>query len=348
MTTAIPPVIEGLLREASAKGASDIHLIPDEPPVMRIDGLLQRTEGDALSGEQIRDMAAEMIGEGELERIGREVGEVHRSLSLHCEVNAQLSVAKASGNYTIAIRMSVTRIPKPEDIKTPKALLDAVNSSHGLVVISGVTGSGKLTTAITLIEYLNTHHSCLICTIEDPITVRLTPKKSLVRQLEIGLDIPDAVAGISTAVRQDADVVLVSEMKSVEELEACISAAENGHLVIVVMHAATPEDAMHKIITIFPEDIRGGSCRALAKVLLAVSAQRLVPKAKGPGRVAAYGVLVPDNEMRATIAECRSFTSGKISMPEGSYTIADDIGRLLEEGVINEETANRMLGASLR
>ena len=344
MNAALPPRLESLLRDAQDRQASDLHLLPNEPPAIRVGGSITRMECEPLSAAEIREIAEAVVGKEALARIGREVGEVRRSIDIPGELAGLLCAARSQGDYTIAVRLFCNQIPTVEQARIPEAILAAVSSRNGLVIISGLTGSGKTTAAYTLTEHINATSNCHICAVEDPVAYRLTPKRAMVQQRGIALDVPDALSGIHASVEQDADVLLVSEIRGLEELQACISAAETGHLVIVVMHAAAPEDAVRRIIDVFPEDVREASRRALASVLRAVSTQKLLPRADQPGRVPAYGVIVPDAEMRAAIAEGRDFLARRAPLPEGCRTMAEDVEILLREGLISQDTARRALG----
>ena len=344
MSYTILPGIENLLNEAVNRRASDIHLQPGEPPALRVDGVIERMEGDPLSADEITEIAAAAVGEEELHRIGREVGEVHRALNLSEEFSGRVAVARSGGEYTISIRLLPISIPNLEAIRFPQAMLDAAGSPHGLVIISGPTGSGKSTAAFSLLEHINAHSPGHICTIEDPIQYRLFAKKALVQQREVGSDVPDTVAGIQASLRQDPDVIFIGELKSVEELEASIAAAELGHLFIIVLHASTPEDALQRLMDIFPEEVRDVSRKALARVLRGVSAQVLLPAKDKPGRTVAYGVLIPDDEMRAAIVEGRDVLARRSPLPEGCRTLDQDIERLANEGKVSQEVADRYRG----
>ena len=162
------------------------------------------------------------------------------------------------------------------------------------------------------------------------------------QQREVGTDVPSVLAGIQAGRRQDLDVLFVGEIGSVDELQACVMAAETGHLVITVLHAAQPHEAIAKILDVFPDDLREIARKAVANVLRVVCCQRLLPKQRG-GRVPAYGVLAPDEEMRAAIAEGRDFMARRTPMPESCRTMADDIAALREEGSITSETAEAAL-----
>jgi twitching motility protein PilT len=164
-----------------------------------------------------------------------------------------------------------------------------------------------------------------------------------VQQREVGVDVPSVLAGIEAAMMQDADVLLVTEVKTLEDLQACITAAETGHLVIIVLHpAATPAEAIRRIMDIFPEDIADAARRAFANVLRGVSTQLLLPKIGG-GRVPAYGVIIPDDEMRSAIIEGRDILHRESPLPDGCTDLATEIERLRNEGRVTDDSARRTL-----
>ena len=338
MTMRLPSELEKLAREAIEKDASDLFLLPGEPPAMRLHHVIQRTEADPLTAEAVRAMAEEAIGSENLRQIGPRLGRFRRWCGSPGEYNLSICIARSHGDYTIALRIMPTRIFTVEEVKLPPAIVKAACSRHGLVVVSGPTGSGKTTAAYALIDHINaTVDGCHICTVEEPSHILITAKKALVQQCEIGVDAPDALAGIQAAADQDLDVLYVGEVNDVEVLQACISVAETGHLVITQMHAAAPEDAISRIVDAFPDAVRETSRRALARVLRGVSGQLLLKRADGRGRVAAYGVIIPDEEMRQAIAEGRDFMARRSPWPEGCQTIEEHMQRLLAEGLVAEE-----------
>jgi twitching motility protein PilT len=177
---------------------------------------------------------------------------------------------------------------------------------------------------------------------------KLTPKRALIQQREVGVDIPHPLAGIHAARKQDLDVLFVSEITCLEELQACITIAETGHLVIVALNAISkPEEVIQRLLDVFPEDIKDVSRRALAGVLLGVSTQRLLPRVDRQGSVTAYGVLIPDQEMRQAIAEGKDFMLRPAHMPKGCQTLEQDIRRLQKEGIISPEIAD-LTGSNLK
>ncbi|HIJ72595.1 MAG TPA: Flp pilus assembly complex ATPase component TadA [Candidatus Hydrogenedentes bacterium] len=345
MAVKLPPELERLVREAVDRDASDLFLIPGEPPAIRLRGCLERTEAEPLTADAIEQMATAAIGKENMARIGPESGKFQRWCGSPGEYGASICVARTHGEYSIVMRViKMLSIPTVAEVYLPEAMIKAGESPSGLIVFAGRVGSGKTTGLYSLVDHINANSACHICTVEDSFHLFISPKKALVQQREVGVDVPSFLAGIEAAMNQDLDVLLVGEITNVEELQASITVAETGHLVLTQLHPpASPEAAIQRMIDVFPEDMRNVSLRALAGVLRAVSAQILLPRADGAGRVAAYGVLIPDEEMRQAIAEGRDFMSRKSPMPEGCQTIAEDVERLRNEGTITPETAEKAL-----
>lgn len=334
--------LEKLLMEAQSRNASDLHLVCGEPPIFRIDGRLERSEAEPLTAEDVTEFASSIASGDELGRIGHEIGEVSRSIMVG-ESAARICVSRSSGDLTLAVRLLPTVVPDLNRLSAPKGLIDAASSPSGLIVLSGRTGSGKSTTAYSLLDHINQNLSKNIFTVEDPVMYRLTPKKSIVQQREVGSDIPSDVAGLKLMMRSDADVAFVGEIRTLEVLQACITAAETGHLVITLMHSDTPEAAIERMSEVFSEDIRDVIRKQLSAILRCVCCQRLLPKADGKGRVAAYAVLVPDQEMREAIVEGRDLLSRRTPLPETCLSMPAEIQRLAAEGIIGEQVAKTYL-----
>lgn len=333
------PFLEKLVREGLEKQATDLFLVADEPPALRIKDRIERSDSASITAEQISEIARAVFSTEELESVGRETGEIHRSVALDGRMNVRLTVASCCGQNTVSVQLGGPQVASVEQIRVPQAILDSVMKLKGLVIFSGLNGSGKATTAYTVLDYVNSNVGCHICTVEDPVYVRLTPKKSLIQQREVGLDVPDGASGVRAAIAQDADVIFVSDMKSLEQMEACIAAAETGHLVIVVFHfAATPQEVVQRIAESFPEGERSLLRRALAQSLNLACSQVLLPATNGR-RVAAYSVLIPDEEMREAMAEAKDVFYRRGPMPEGCQTFDDSISQLEEDGLISSQTA---------
>lgn len=335
--------LEHLMQEAFDKNANVLHLIPNEPPIFRIKGSIERAQGEPFTVEQIRDIATAGFGKDDLRNVGTGTGKLTTSCTLPGIVDGRMCVAKASGNYTITVHLLPTSLPGVDGIRIPEAILKAAMLPKGLVLFSGQTGSGKTTSLFSTMDYINSKKSCHICTVEYMIDYHLTSKKALIQQHEVGVDVPDMLAGISATLIQAPDVLMIGELRSIEEIQMCITVAQVGHLVLTQVHMNSPEAAIQRLIDIFPEENVPAFRRCLAETLQGVLAQTLLPRADGKGRVAAYGVLIPDDQMRKTIAEGRDVFDRKTPLPDGCQTLSEDIEKLCCEGIISEETKNKAL-----
>ena len=341
------PELERALQSAADRRATDLFLLPDEPVSFRVKGRIVRSDGDALSESDVRSIAAAAVGEERLTTLG-ESGAAVTSCSLQGVIDGHMTVASSRGQITVVIRLITVKTLPVEVIKVPPAVLRAIESpSGGLAIFTGRIGSGKTTTMLSVLDHINLTSEKHICTVEDPIEIRLTPKRSLVTQREVGLDVPDFVSGIAASLRQDADVVLVGELRSHEAVQACLTTASVGRLVITQLHATTPEKAIRRLYDVTAADQLPAFRRQLSESLRVVCAQVLLPHATQDMRVAAYGVLIPDAEMRAAIATGGDVTLRQRPLPEGSLDISDDIERLRREGVVTDEAARAALDTLL-
>jgi len=226
----------------------------------------------------------------------------------------------------------------------PAAMLKAAQASRGLVIFAGESGSGKTTNALSFLEHINATRNVHISTIEDPVAIRLTPKRALIRQHEVGTDVPDTLAALRYVLVEDVDVLYMNVLRNVEEVAALITAAEYGALVVVVLHAASPEEAIERMMDALNADrATAPLCKRLAHALRAVSVQRLLPKAHEKGVVPAYGVLIPDDETRQAIVDGTDLRKRATPPPAGCQTLAQDVERLRREGAITDETASEAL-----
>ena len=327
--------LEKLLQKAFDQKASDIFLLANEPVSFRINGKIERTEGEILSAKFIREIVLAAFGEDVVYKIGREMGEAITSCSLPGVVTGQMCVGKSRGDYSLTIHLILTgKIPTPKEIRFPEKALNAAVCSHGLVIFSGLTGSGKTTTMLSILDHINATKPCHICTIEDPIAYHLTPKKAIIQQREIGSDIPNVLAGISVAMHQDLDVILIGDLNSAEEVQAAITAAQYGHLVFVQLHAPSPQKVIQRLVDIQPEENRPLIRRLLAELVRLISVQTLIPGTKNK-KVVAYSTLIPDENFRSLIASSENIE--KFHLPKDSLTLEEDINNLHKQGLIDDK-----------
>ena len=336
------PELECLMQEAFDKKASMVYMMPNEPSVFRAKDSIERSQHDFFTAEQIKDIATAALGKEALQDIGAETGQLTTLCTLPGIVDGRVYVSKAGGDYVIAIRLLPTSLPDTECTRIPEAILEAAMSPKGLILFSGPTCCGKTTSLFSTIDYINSRKPCTICTVEHSIEYHLTGKKALIQQREVGIDVPDMITGISTSISQCSDVLMIAELRNVEEINMCIMVSPH-QLVLSQLHADTPQAAIQRMIDIFPEDSVVVPRRILAEKLRGVCAQMLLERADGKGQVAAYGVLIPDDQMRKAIAEGHDVFDRKTPLPDDCRTIVEDVEKLHSEGVINEKIKDKAL-----
>jgi twitching motility protein PilT len=342
--------LEQLLSEGAAMGASDLFLVAGEPLTVRIDGEIQRTEGEVLTAAEIDEMAVVAFGEDRMAAFRKDfvmpqclwsaAGETTYGSAAR---SVRMILTRSCGKNTIYAQLSTPRVLDVGLLRVPEAILKAALSPAGLIIFSGRIGSGKSTTAYSVVDYINANRACHICTAERGMYVRFTPKKALVQQHEIGGDAPSETWVFHAAVGQDVDVFFLNMLLNMETLDTCLAAAERRWLVVTEMSVeVSPQAIIERFIEAYPADQQRAIAQALAKTVRAVCSQRLLPDTRG-GRVAAYAVLVPDAEMRQAIAEGRDPMLRESPMPAECQTMEQAIQRLLEQGEITAETARRTL-----
>ena len=264
--------LDPLVDAARAAGASDIHLEPGLPPAMRVRGQL-RTVGEPVTADALGAILRSLL-EGEaweafLERRSADLARTMRGV--RCRINA-LCTARGVG---LAIRLLSPFQASIERLNLHPDLRRIAQATHGLVIVSGPTGSGKSSTLAALIEEVNRTERRHVVTIESPIEYTLVPRLALIRQREVGRDTPSFEQGLRDALREDADLLMVGEVRDPESMRLTLAAAETGHLVLTTLHSATAGEALARIVSAFPAEIQPGVCAQLADSLVAVFTQRL-------------------------------------------------------------------------
>ena len=267
--------LDVLFRQMPDLGASDLHLKAGNPPIYRLAGDLHRAKVDPLTEKQISALVEEWIGHehmAELQQRG--------SLDLGHDFGkgrVRVNVFMQRGVISLAARLVTENIPSLEELHLPLQLERIVDLKQGLVLVCGITGSGKSTTLASLIDMVNRKHRYHILTIEDPIEYLHRDAKSIVNQREIGLDCTNWADALRAAVREDPDVILVGEMRDVETFQAGLVAAETGHLVFGTLHTSSAAGTIGRILDLFPADKHSLIRQSLAFNLQAILCQNLIP-----------------------------------------------------------------------
>ncbi|KPJ85927.1 hypothetical protein AMJ57_01270 [Parcubacteria bacterium SG8_24] len=334
-------VINQIFDIAVQKSASDIHLVVGKPPILRVQGELTPVEGaKALSNKTAEELVFSILSEPEREkfRADKELDVAHQTetgsrfrVNLHWE----------KGNASMAARTISGEIPNMEEIGLPIPAQEMVDLPHGLVLITGPTGSGKSTTLATMVERINSHKSVNIITLEDPIEFVFDMKQSIIRQRQRGRDFITFAEGLKHILRQDPNVVMVGEMRDMETIATTLTIAETGHLVFATLHTYSAAQTIDRIIDVFPAHQQNQIRTQLAMTLRGVVSQQLLPKKEG-GRIAAREILVNNPAIANLIRENKIAQIKNVlqtSAAEGMNTLAQDLERLLEEDLIEPEVA---------
>ena len=292
-----------LILEASARGASDIHLRADHVPLVRIDGALERwTHVAPISGAALEAVATRVLSPMHQARLQTKM-EVDVAWQAAGVGRIRASVFRQRGSVAISMRLIPAQVPGPESLGLPQSVIDLTGESRGLILVTGATGSGKSTTLASLVGRINEARALHILTIEDPIEFVHEDKQAVVTQREVGFDTLEYSAGLRSALRQDPDVILIGEMRDMETIETALIAAETGHLVLSTLHTLDAPETINRIIAVFPPHQQNQIRHQLSRVLKAAVSQRLLPRADGRGRVLACEVLIATALVRDCIED---------------------------------------------
>jgi twitching motility protein PilT len=289
----------GFVARAAALRASDLHLADGESPSVRVDGALQRLDlaggVDVAAILGLNDHARERIARGESVDLGRDIAGVGR---------VRIHVFQSSEGLAAAVRLLPRAAPTLASLHMPLPLEDLAELPHGLVLVCGATGSGKSTTLAALAQEALRRRSIVLTTLEDPIEFALSPPEtSLVRRRQVGRDVRDFATGLRDALREDPDVLLLGEMRDKETIGLALTAAETGHLVLSSLHSRSAASAIERIVDAYPAAGQGQIRTQLADSLRAVVVQRLLPRARGEGRIPAVEVLRVNHAVASLIRE---------------------------------------------
>lgn len=338
--------VNDLLKMASDRGASDLHLKVGSHPVVRINGILQPlTESRRLLQEDTIAMAFSIMDAKQKEKFKTNL-DIDIAYSVSGLGRFRVNIFQQRGTVGIVARVIPIGIKTIKDLLLPQVIEKISNEQRGMILCTGTTGSGKSTSLAAMIDYINANRTEHIITIEDPIEFLHRDKKSIVNQREVGLDTRSFAAALRSALREDPDVVLVGEMRDYETIETALLAAETGHLVLSTLHTLDATETITRVISVFPPHQQKQIRLQLASVLKAVISLRLVPKADGKGRVPAVEVMINT----ATIQDCIENKEKTKMIKEfieqgtsqyGMQTFDQSIFFLYKQGLITLEEALR-------
>lgn len=331
--------IFSLIQFASDRGASDLHMIVDSPPVLRVDGSLRPAESPPLTQEDMNAVFAQLASEDDRRKF-EETYELDFGRSVPGVGRIRCNASKQRGTTSFTIRLVRSVIPGIDELGLPSVCKELVLKPRGLIIVSGPTGSGKSTTLSAMVNHLNKAEGRRVVTIEDPVEFVYTNDRCTITQRELGSDTRSFAGALKYVLRQDPDVILVGEMRDYETAAAVFTVAETGHLVLTTGHANGAAQAVERIIDLFPGDERPLAQARLASFLLAIMCQALVPRISGSGRVAAVEVMLASPAIKNTIREGRIYQLPNAMMTQaksGMTTLDNALVKLYRKGVISQE-----------
>jgi twitching motility protein PilT len=333
------------LEQLTAHKGSDLLLVPNAPPSIRVEAVLTSIGSDPLTGEQIEAAVLPALAAHAREEYQRE-GIGDSSYRVEGLGRFRINLHRERGRAAATVRALPTKVPMLADLHLPAGVAGLAKVQRGLVIIGGATGSGKTTTLAALVNEINQHEARHIVTIEDPIEYEHAHARSVVEQVEIGIDAPDFPSALRAALRQAPDVIVVGEMRDPETARIALSAAETGHLVFTTLHTTDAASTVSRIADSFPQE-RQHSVRAeMAMALSAMLTQMLIPKRNG-GRVPAAELLIVGYGARQHIrknALQHLHQEITITRKQGSFTLEESLSQLVfQQELTREEAMTRAL-----
>jgi twitching motility protein PilT len=337
-----------LLKTLIQNKGSDLHVIAGLPPAVRVNGQLTPLPNyDRLKPQETKEMIYSILNEYQKKKFETDKenrGELDFALGVAGLGRFRVNVHLQRGTVAASVRALASKIPNLEDLGLPPAVKQFSLVKHGLVLVTGPTGSGKSTTLAALIDIINSTRYDHIITIEDPIEYLHNAKKSYVTQREVGplgdsLSFPNA---LKFALRQDPDVILIGEMRDFETIGIALTSAETGHLVLGTLHTSSASKTINRIIDVFPPEQQPQIRTQLAAHLVGVVSQVLFPRIDQPGRVAAAEVMLCNAAIRNNIRNGKVesiYQTMQTSKGDGMLTMDHSLINLVKEGKISYETA---------
>lgn len=283
--------LKKILTDVINHGASDVHFFINKKPIMRINGQLCQMDNEKiLTFNDLNRLKEYLISSQYLKNLLSEKGDCDFSFALN-QLRFRVNAYQTLSGIAFAIRIIESKIPTLDDLSMPPALKWITEKKHGIILVTGPTGSGKSTTIAAMINYINQLYSYHIITIEDPIEYLHQSQKSMITQREVGQNVESFYTGLKSALRQDPDVILVGEMRDRETVETALNAAETGHLVLSTLHTSNVIEAVDRVLHYFPGNQQEQIQSQLANCFEGIIAQKLISRKDGNGRVAALEIL---------------------------------------------------------
>jgi twitching motility protein PilT len=295
---------EALLVGAIKVKASDVHLVPNSPPIIRVHSQLRPVAMPVLTPKDIAEIVEIITSPAQRERLERDRG-VDFAYQYKIEARFRCVACHDRENLCLVFRIIPFEIPTLEALEMPPVLSEIASTGRGMILVTGITGSGKSTTLAAMLNQINERVARRVITIEDPIEYFFPNRKCVITQREVGRDVNSFHAGLRQALRMDPDIIMIGEMRDVETISTGIHAAETGHIVMSTLHTTSALHTVLRIIGQFPKDQHDMVREQISMNLKAAITQRLVRRANGKGRIAALEILVVNDVVAKLIRDDR-------------------------------------------
>ncbi len=334
MAYAMNQLLEAMLEN----GASDLHIRVGRSPSLRVNGELVAVEGPALTAAETEALVLAAVPAARRADLDADGG-CDFAFAFRDRTRLRANAFRGHGGYGMVLRLLPSDMFTLEQLRLPLVVKDMLKRARGLILVTGPTGSGKSTTLASMINWINENQQSHIITIEDPIEYTHPHKQSLITQREVGEDLPTFAEGVRSALRQDPDVILIGEMRDLETIEAAVTAAETGHLVLGTLHTSGATRTIDRIIDAFPASARDQIRAQLSTSLSAVISQCLL-HTTDDRRVAAFEIMIRTDGVAAKIREGKTYqllTDIETGGARGMRTLDSDLLSLFSQGVVTEE-----------
>lgn len=329
--------------------ATGLYLTVGNPPIIRIQGKPHVVDGPSLEPKDTHAMMNAIASTRHQESI-KSRGGADFAFSYADKTRFRVSIFKTKGSFSIVLRQIPSKIKSIKELGIPEVVLDLIQRPKGILFVTGPTCSGKTTSIASMIDWLNDHTAKHIITIEDPIEFYHSHKKSIISQREVGVDVTTFSEAIVRSLRQDPDIIMIGEMRDVETMQAAVTAAETGHLVLATLHTTGASNTVDRILDSFAHEARQQVRAQLAASMIGVISQDLC-KRKDGGLVAAFEVMVSTSSIRALIRDAKTYritSEIQTGSALGMVTLEHYLKSLYEQDIIDyQELASKLKDVEL-
>lgn len=323
--------------------ASDLHIGAGSEPLLRINGVLEKTKHKVLSEEEVRILLYELLADSQIDHLEKS-GEIDLAYSIPGMARFRINMFKKYPGYAASFRIISQNIPTLDSLGFPEILKTILSQKSGLILVTGPTNSGKSTTLAAMVDHLNEHMNYHIITLEDPLEFIHKDKNCVINQRQIGEHSMSFMNALRASLREDPNVILVGEMRDNETISLALTAAEVGLLVLATLHTRSAAQTISRLIDAFPVDQQPQMRLTLSEVLLCSCSQQLLRRADGNGRIAAIEIMVCNHAVKNLIRESKSqlinnsITTGK---QDGMQLMDQHLKELIAQGLVTAEEAAR-------